>query len=129
MNKFLGKEISYISNEQIDNAFWAVRNDTNATKKQIQDYFRELKFYTNSAFSLLDTHNEELFKRNAKVLLELVQMWQGIRLKTDEQNQFLGEMFELFLDDGVKQSVRGAIFHAATYLQIYRQFLATRAKN
>ena len=104
MNKFLGKEISYISNEQIDKAFWAVRNDTNATKKQIQKYFRELKFYTNSAFSLMDTHNEDLFKRNAKVLLELVQMWQGIRLKTDEQNQFLGEMFELFLDDGVKQS-------------------------
>ena len=105
MNKFLGKEISYISNKQIDEAFWAVRNDTNATKKQIQDYFRELKYYTNSAFSLMDTHNEDLFKRNAKVLLELVQMWQGIRLKTDEQNQFLGEMFELFLDDGVKQSV------------------------
>ncbi len=104
MNKFLGKEISYISNEQIDSAFWAVRNDTNATKKQIQKYFRELKFYTNSAFSLMDTHNEELFKRNAKILLEIVQMWQGIGLKTDEQNQFLGEMFELFLDDGVKQS-------------------------
>ena len=104
MNKFLGKEISYISNEQIDNAFWAVRNDTNATKKQIQRYFRELKYYTNSAFSLMDTHNEELFKRNAKVLLKLVQMWQRIRLKTDDQNQFLGEMFELFLDDGVKQS-------------------------
>ena len=104
MNKFLGKEISYISNKEIDDAFWAVRNDTNATKKQIQKYFRELKFYTNSAFSLLDTHNEELFKRNAKVLLEIVQMWQGIRLKTDAQNQLLGEMFELFLDDGVKQS-------------------------
>ena len=104
MNKFLGKEISYISNKQIDDAFWAVRNDTNATKKQIQDYFRQLKYYTNSAFSLMDTHNEEFFKRNAKVLLVLVQMWQRIRLKTDEQNQFLGEMFELFLDDGVKQS-------------------------
>ena len=104
MNKFLGKKISYISNEQIDNAFWAVRNDTNATKKQIQKYFKELKFYTNSAFSLMDTHNEDLFKRNAKVLLEIVQMWQKIRLKIDEQNQFLGEMFELFLDDGVKQS-------------------------
>ena len=96
MNKYLGKEISYISNEEIDNAFWAVRNDTNATKKKIQGYFRELKFYTNSAFSLMDTHNEELFKRNAKVLLVLVQMWQGIRLKTEDQNQFLGEMFELF---------------------------------
>ena len=104
MNKFLGKEISYISNEQIDNAFWAVKNDINATKKKIQEYFRELKFFTNSAFSLLDTHNEGLFKRNAKVLLEIVQMWQGIRLKTEDQNPFLGELFEFFLDDGVKQS-------------------------
>ena len=104
MNKYLDKEISYISNEQIDNAFWAVRNDRNATKKKIQEYFRKLKFFTNTAFSLMDTHNEDLFKRNAKVLLEIVQMWQGIQLKTDEQNQFLGEMFELFLDDGIKQS-------------------------
>ena len=104
MGKFLGKNISYVSNEQIDNAFWALKSDPDAIKKQIQDYFRKLKFFTNSAFSLQDTHNEELFKRNAKVLLEIVQMWQGIRLKTDAQNPFLGEMFELFLDDGVKQS-------------------------
>ena len=31
-------------------------------------------------------------------------MWQGLRLKTDEQNQFLGDMFEFFLDNGIKQS-------------------------
>ena len=104
MHKFLNEEISYISNEQIDNAFWTVKNKRNATKQQIQAYFRELKFFTNSAFSFLDTHNEELFKRNTKVLSEIVQMWQELRLKTDGQNQFLGEMFELFLDDGIKQS-------------------------
>lgn len=104
MDKFLNEEISYISNEQIDNAFWPVKNKRNATKQQIQAYFRELKFFTNSAFSFLDTHNEELFKKNAEVLSEIVQMWQGLRLKTDGQNQFLGEMFELFLDDGIKQS-------------------------
>ena len=104
MHKFLNEEISYISNEQIDDAFWTVKNKRNATKRQIQRYFRELKFFTNSAFSFLDTHNEELFKRNTKVLSEIVQMWQELRLKTDGQNQFLGEMFELFLDDGIKQS-------------------------
>ncbi|MDE0690327.1 MAG: restriction endonuclease subunit S [Candidatus Poribacteria bacterium] len=104
MHKFLNEEISYISNEQIDNAFWTIKNKRNATKQQIQRYFRELKFFTNSAFSLLDTHNEELFKRNTKVLSEIVQMWQGLRLKTDTPNQFLGDMFEMFLDDGVKQS-------------------------
>ena len=104
MHKFLNETISYISNEQIDTAFWPVKNRPNATKRQIQAYFRELKFFTNSAFSFLDTHNEELFKRNTKILSEIVQMWQGLRLKTDGQNQFLGEMFELFLDDGIKQS-------------------------
>ena len=104
MHKFLNEEISYISNEQIDNAFWTVKNKRNATKRQIQTYFRQLKFFTNSAFSFLDTHNEELFNKNTEVLSEIVQMWQGLRLKTDDQNQFLGEMFELFLDDGIKQS-------------------------
>ena len=104
MRKFLNEEISYISREQIDDAFWPVKNDRNATKKQIQEYFTELKFFSNSAFSFLDTHNKDLFERNTAVLSEVVQMWQGLRLKTDEQNQFLGDMFEFFLDNGIKQS-------------------------
>ena len=104
MRKFLNEEISYISREQIDAAFWPVKNDRNATKKQIQEYFTELKFFSNSAFSFLDTHNKDLFERNTAVLSEVVQMWQGLRLKTDDQNQFLGDMFEFFLDNGIKQS-------------------------
>ncbi len=104
MRKFLNETISYISNEQIDAAFWTVKNKRNATKKQIQAYFRDLKFFTNSAFSFLDTHNKELFNKNAEVLLKIVQMWQGLRLKTDDPNQFLGDMFEFFLDNSIKQS-------------------------
>ena len=104
MEKFLQEDISYISNEQVDNAFWAVKNDRNATKKQIQKYFRELKFFSNSAFSFIDTHNEKLFNKNTKVLLEVVRMWQHLRLKTEKQNQFLGDMFEFFLDNSIKQT-------------------------
>lgn len=104
MRKFLNEEISYISREQIDAAFWPVKNDRNATKKKIQDYFNELKFFSNSAFSFLDTHNKDLFDRNTAVLSEVVQMWQGLQLKTDDQNQFLGDMFEYFLDNSIKQS-------------------------
>ena len=128
MHKFLDEEISYISNEQIDAAFWTVKNKRNATKQQIQAYFRELKFFTNSAFSFLDTHNEELFNKNAEVLLKIVQMWQGLRLKTDGPNQFLGDMFEVFSRQQ-HQAVRRAIFHAFAHLQIYCRILATREKN
>lgn len=104
MRKFLKDEVMYISNEEIDKAFWTVKNKKNATKKTIQKYFRDLKFFSNNAFSLINVHNEKLFNKNTKVLVELVQMWQGLRLKTKEQNQFLGDMFEYFLDNSIKQS-------------------------
>ena len=104
MRKFLNDEIMYISNDQIDSAFWTVKNKRNATKKTIQEYFRKLKFFSNNAFSFINVHNEQLFNKNAKVLVEIVQMWQGLRLKTKEQNQFLGDMFEFFLDNSIKQS-------------------------
>jgi len=104
MRKFLKDEVMYISNEQIDGAFWTIKNKRNATKRQIKKYFRDLKFFSNNAFSLINVHNEKLFNRNTKVLVEIVQMWQGLRLKTKEQNQFLGDMFEYFLDNSIKQS-------------------------
>jgi type I restriction enzyme M protein len=104
MERYLDQDIVYISNDQIENAFWAVRQKRNATKAQIKDYFRQLKFFTNNDFGFIDVHNETLFYKNAKVLLEVVQMWQDLRLKDQEQNQFLGDMFEYFLDQGIKQS-------------------------
>jgi len=104
MGEFLKEEVAYISNEQIDKAFWTVKGEKNATKETVQEYFRQLKFFSNNAFSLINVHNKELFNKNTEVLVELVQMWQGLRLKTKEPNQFLGDMFEYFLDNSIKQS-------------------------
>ena len=59
---------------------------------------------TNNDFAFIDVHNEELFKQNSEILLKIVKMFQDIKLKTDEQNQFLGDLFEGFLDDGIKQN-------------------------
>jgi type I restriction-modification system DNA methylase subunit len=104
MEKYLGEEITYISNQQIEDAFWAIKQRPNATKEQIQKYFKELKFFTNNDFAFIDVYNKKLFDKNIKVLLEIVEMWQDLRLKTNTQNQFLGDMFEYFLDNGIKQS-------------------------
>lgn len=69
------------------------------------EFVHSAKVFTNNDFSLIDVHNEKLFYQNADVLLKILQMWQDIRL-TDPHghNQFLGDMFEGFLDQGVKQS-------------------------
>ena len=104
MQKFLNEEVTYIDNKQLNDAFKLFKNDPDATKETVLSYFRELKFYTNNDFAFIDVHNEELFKQNSEILLKMIRMFQDIKLKTDEQNQFLGDLFEGFLDDGIKQS-------------------------
>ena len=109
MKRFLGEEVTYIDNDAIEDAFRFFKNDPDATRETIKKYFRQLKFFTNNDFAFVDVHNEKLFYQNATVLLKMVQMLQDIRLKQtedkdDEGNQFLGDMFEGFLDQGVKQS-------------------------
>lgn len=106
MELFLSEKVTYIENSKIDLAFRRFKNDPDATKKTIMEYFRALKFFSDNDFSFISVHNEKLFRQNAVVLRKMVKMLQDIRLKTDQvnQNQFLGDLFEGFLNRGIKQS-------------------------
>ena len=105
MGKFLGEDITYINQGDVKNALRFIKQNPDATQRAVWNLFIQQKFFTNNDFSLIDVHNEKLFYQNAEVLLKILQMWQDIRL-TDPHghNQFLGDMFEGFLDQGVKQS-------------------------
>lgn len=105
MGKFLGEDITYINQSDVNNALRFIKQNPDATQRAVWNLFIQQKFFTNNDFSLIDVHNEKLFYQNAEVLLKILQMWQDIRL-TDPHghNQFLGDMFEGFLDQGVKQS-------------------------
>lgn len=107
MKQFLNEDVTYINQEKIDEAFKFLKDDPDATKETINYYFKQLKFFTNNAFAFIDVHNEKLFYQNAEILLRMIEMLQDIHLKNDSDehsNQFLGDMFEGFLDAGVKQS-------------------------
>ena len=104
MKDYLNEEVTYIDNATIEETFKMQKNDPDAIKEKILEYFRQLKFFSNNDFTFLDVHNEQLFNQNAVILKEVVRMLQDIRLKTEEQNQFLGDLFEGFLDQGIKQS-------------------------
>ncbi|NMH88065.1 N-6 DNA methylase [Flavivirga algicola] len=104
MNIFLKEDVTYIDNQQIDKAFWAFKNDPDATRETIKSYFRQLKFFTNNDFAFIDVHNERLFYENAEVLIDIVRLFQDTKITSSSKNQFLGDMFENFLDGGVKQS-------------------------
>lgn len=104
MKRMLKEEVTYITEQSIEQAFRFVQHDPDATRDTIKKYFRQLKFFTNNDFAFIDVHNEKLFYQNADVLLKIVRMLQDMRLRSDEPNQFLGDLFEGFLDAGVKQS-------------------------
>lgn len=77
-----------------------------STQCSLRFYAHTLKFFSDNDFSFISVHNEKLFYQNAAVLKKVVRMLQDIRLKSsnDNQNQFLGDLFEGFLTKGIKQS-------------------------
>ena len=104
MKRFLNEEVTYIENSEIEKAFRRFNADPDATKKTIMEYFRALKFFSDNDFSFISVHNKRLFEQNAAILLKVVRMLQDIKLKDSDQNQLLGDLFEGFLNKGVKQS-------------------------
>lgn len=104
MKRFLNEDVTYIENSEIEKAFRRFKADPDATKKTIMEYFRALKFFSDNDFSFISVHNKRLFEQNAAILLKVVKMLQDIKLKDSDQNQLLGDLFEGFLNKGVKQS-------------------------
>lgn len=104
MKRFLNEDVTYIENSEIEKAFRRFKNDPDATKKTIMEYFRALKFFSDNDFSFISVHNKRLFEQNATILLKVVKMLQDIKLKDSDQNTLLGDLFEGFLNKGVKQS-------------------------
>lgn len=104
MREFLKEDVTYIDDQTIRDAFKFFENDPDATRDKVLEYFRKQKYFTNNDFSFLDVHNEQLFYQNAEILVKIVRMLQDIRLNGDQHNQFLGDMFEFFLDQGFKQT-------------------------
>lgn len=102
MFKFLGEEITYIDESEIERIF--EHYDINTVKQDIKDALKRQKFFTNNDFAFIDVHNAKLFYQNFEVLLKIARMIQDISLTGSDENQFLGDMFEGFLDQGVKQS-------------------------
>ena len=101
MGEFLREKITFVSNDDIEKAFKKLH--AKDLKAQIQRHIKELKFYSNNDFAFLEVHNEELFLQNALVLKEIIELFAPYKLTQNSTNQFLGNLFELFLQKGMKQ--------------------------
>ena len=104
MEEYLNEIVTYVDDSDVENAFHLHKSQPDAIKEKIIEYFHQIKFYSNSDFGFLDVHNEELFRQNSVILKDMVFMLQDIKIRNNKQPQFLGNLFENFLDQGVRQN-------------------------
>ncbi len=104
MQRFFNDTVTYIETKEIDDAFKFLSGKADEGKRTIHNLFRQLKYYSNNPFAFIDVHNESLFYQNSAILKDIILMLQDIYLTANEENQFLGDLFEGFLNKGVHQS-------------------------
>ncbi|MEO1928631.1 MAG: N-6 DNA methylase [Nautiliaceae bacterium] len=102
MKEFLNEDITYIDNQDIEKYFKSFEIET--IKEKVKEAIKKLKFFTTNDFAFIEVHNEKLFYQNFEVLRKIVLLFQDIYLTNSEENQFLGDLFEGFLDQGIKQN-------------------------
>ena len=100
--KKLNEEIVYYSEKDLHKIIQLYPKQTPI--EQVEEIFRQLKYYTNNEFALKEVHNKKLFIQNGRVLTEIVKLFQNFRFRYSSQEQVLGDFFELMLNHGVKQS-------------------------
>lgn len=104
MKEFFDDEVASVENAEIENAFKFLTSKADEARDTIKRYFRKLKYFNNNPFAFLDVHNEQLFYKNAVILKDTISMLQDIYLTKNTDNQFLGDLFEGFLNRGVHRS-------------------------
>lgn len=106
MERFMKEKIEYVADDYAERLF-AQRLNGEHRQNAINDLkrtIRILKFYSNNDFTFKDVHNEELFYQNGKILVEVVQLFEGYRIVYPSKHQFLGDLFEQLLGKGFKQN-------------------------
>lgn len=105
MQEFMKEEIFYVPDNYAENLIWQYSGQKRTEMiSNLKSTIRKLKYFTNNDFAFKDVHNEELFLQNAKILVEVVELFQNYRIIGSRDIQKLGDLFEQLLNKGFKQN-------------------------
>lgn len=95
MNSYLKKDIFYITLDEIESE----------NNEELKENLKLAMIYRNPEFSFVDIFDKRDFKRNTRIVKEVVELLQSYRFRYTEKHQFLGDFFENLLNTGFKQEV------------------------
>lgn len=98
MEKYLNKEITYYSKQEINQAFGEFFSGIDIQNK-IENIFNDLKYFQNGDFNFIEVYNHKLFNENFKILLPIVRSLENIKFTQNENKNELGDFFETYIHD------------------------------
>lgn len=98
------KKVVNISKSQIDDLFTNAKRYKGEFKAKIESIFDRQKYFNIKKFNFIEVENEEEFFINFKVLIQMSNLIQDFYITQSENNQFLGDLFEGFLNRSVHQT-------------------------
>ncbi|MDR1622517.1 MAG: restriction endonuclease subunit S [Synergistaceae bacterium] len=103
MWRFLDIDVSDFTTEDFDDFFGKITEMSEIYKRDARQKLVDLRLKKSPNFAFAEVLEERSFRRNAKVVREIVELLQKYRFRYEQKHEFLGSFFELLLNTSMKQ--------------------------
>lgn len=97
-------DVVNISKDSIEQIFNRNKRHRGSLKDDLDKLFKEQKFYNIKKFNFIEVENKQEFELNFKILIQITALIQDIYISKSDNNQFLGDLFEGFLNRSIHQT-------------------------
>lgn len=97
-------DVVNISQGSIEQIFKRNKRHMGSLKDDLDRLFKEQKFYNIKKFNFIEVENKQEFELNFKILIQITALIQDIYISKSDNNQFLGDLFEGFLNRSIHQT-------------------------
>lgn len=122
------KKVVNVQKSEIDHLFESAKRHKGKFKESIEKIFDKQKYFNIKKFNFIEVENEEEFFINFKVLVQITNLIQDFYISKSENNQFLGDLFEGFLNRAVHQT-EGRFFTPTPITNFIINSLPTLSNN
>ncbi|WP_104750497.1 N-6 DNA methylase [Helicobacter cynogastricus] len=98
------KKVINVKKSAIGDLFKEAQRYEGKFKEKLDDIFDQQKYFNIKKFNFIEVENSEEFYLNFKVLVQVAGLIQDLHLSKSEHNQFLGDLFEGFLNRSIHQT-------------------------
>ncbi|WP_121021109.1 restriction endonuclease subunit S [Helicobacter vulpis] len=104
IKELFNKQVINVKKSAIGDLFKEAQRYEGKFKEKLDDIFDQQKYFNIKKFNFIEVENSEEFYLNFKVLVQVAGLIQDLHLSQSQNNQFLGDLFEGFLNRHIHQT-------------------------